>query len=272
MRGRGLQAIILGLGLATLTLPVAGHAEVRVYPVRHRTAEELLPVARAALAGQGSAEIDARTNALLLVGEAPVLRRTLEVLAQQDRRLRTIRVEYESLGHDALEATGVRIDWGVGSGAVRVGTVAVPGGGVRVRVVPEAVRETGEPRLAGTLALLEGHSGRIALGRELPLRTRSGWLESTLWVSAQSGFEVTPRLLGDGRVRLALVPFEAQVRAGHVIETSGGALTLEVEPGRTLAVGRITRDDATRAVDPFSGFLHEQRRQERVLLVTVHVE
>ena len=78
-----LAALVLALGIASLAL-AAPQAEV--YRVQHRTAEELLPYAEAALGSEGRVVVDPGTNSLVLFSErADLLRSALALLAAQDR-------------------------------------------------------------------------------------------------------------------------------------------------------------------------------------------
>jgi len=250
-----------------------------LYRPKHRLAEELLPLARTALAGEGNAAVDAGTNSLLLVGDGPALKRALALLEQQDRALRSVVVHYESRGSSELDAAGIRVDWGASTGALRIGNVLAPAGETRLLVQPEAASGRGSDTLGGTLRVLEGQSGQIATGVDLPVtmrrRTAFGVEERTGFASADSGFLVTPRVLGDGSVRLDLAPFDAriagQTRAGPVIERSGAATSLTVKPGETVALGSLAATGSATRADAY-GVERERSHDERVLLVRVEVE
>lgn len=266
----------LGAGCALLALcfllaaPAA--AEVRVYKVQHRSAEELLPLAQTALAGEGSATLDHGTNSLVLVGTGPALDTALELLAAQDRRLRSVVLHYDSQRRRDLDASGVHVDWSAGSGALRVGNVRFPDGGNRADVVLEARTRRGDSDLAGSVRILEGQSGRVVTGTTVPVVTRDLYGESTHFVNAESGFEVRPRILGDGRVQLAIEPFDAQLGRGGSVEFLEAASTLVLEPGRTVALGGTRREATERDTDVFSGAEASRRSDDRVLLLRVEVE
>jgi type II secretory pathway component GspD/PulD (secretin) len=93
-------------GLLLVALP--GLAEMRVYRAQHRTASELLPLAQAALEAEGTAVVDARTNALVLVGTADALDRATALLDRLDRALRTVVLHYEVLDRERFEGGGSR--------------------------------------------------------------------------------------------------------------------------------------------------------------------
>lgn len=271
-------AILVAL-VAWLVLP-AGAQVVHVYKVKHRTAEELLPLAETALDGEGRVIADPRTNSLVLTGSREGVRSALALFAALDVRARTVVLRYESRDAGDLASQGARVTWGVDAGGVRIGNVAWPGEGNHVAVALDdtAVRQAGA--LSGQLRVLDGQTGRIATGVSRPLTTRrveGGRFgpvvtESTHYVSADSGFEARPRVLHDGRVELALRPFEASHRADGGVATSGAETVLVLEPGRTVAVGGILREGSAGHASTLSGGGSSRGADESLMLITVLVE
>lgn len=265
--------------LLLLLCATTAHAELELYRPQHRPAAELLPLARTALAGEGTAAIDPGGNALLLQGEPAALRRTRELLAQLDRALQSVVLHYESREQDTLEALGIRIVWQVDTGSLRIGNVRFPGDTTRVVIAPEARREQVRSEESGMLRVLDGHTASLASGVLVPVTTRHAhpWYrtEHTQLVDASSGIQVTPRVLPDGAVRLALEPFSARVtgttRAGPVLERSGASTTVVVRPGETVAIAGLDTATRQQAAD-LSGVTREHARSERVLLVRVELD
>lgn len=276
---RSLRRCLLGLALALLASPPAG-ADSLVYRPRQRLASELLPLAQAALAGEGSVVADPGTNSLVLLGPRAALDRALELLAQQDRALRNVTVHYESRRVDELESEGLRVDWQVVSGNVRLGNVVLPRREGVVAVRPEADRERESGGVQGMLRVLEGQPGRISTGVDVPVATRTltpyGVREDSAFVQAESGFDVTPHVLGDGRVRLDFAPFEERlgprVIGGPVVERTTAATSTTVAPGVKVAIGGLARDSTANGRRSFSGFGSARAHEERVLVVWVEVE
>ncbi len=255
-------------------------ADSRVYRPKQRLASELLPLAEAALAGEGRAVADAGTNSLVLIGPGPVLDRTLELLAQQDRALRNVVVHYESRRLDELASEGVRVAWQVVAGDLRIGNVALPGRENVVALRSEAGRAREQGGVQGMLRVLEGQPGRIAAGVDLPVTTRTrtpiGVREDTTVVQVASGFEVIPHVLGDGRVRLDIAPFDDRVtgRVGgeSVVERTGAETSVTLAPGERVAVGSLVRDSGSSRGAVLSGFGSERAREERVMVVWAELE
>src|SRR5262249_20016683 len=190
--GRRLAAI----AAAALALAVPAAAQVvRVYPVRHRIAEELAPLVETALAGEGRVVADRRTNALVLTGSPRAVASALEVLAVLDVRARTVRVRYESRRSGDLASAGASVRWRADAGARGVGDVAWSPAAAALAVGGEGATARRASALAGELRILDGQSGRIATGASVPItarrirRDRRGLAidESTQYETAESG-------------------------------------------------------------------------------------
>jgi hypothetical protein len=265
------------IGILVVTLlcvaPGATHAEraTQVYRPKHRLAQELLPVARAALGSEGSAVVDRGTNSLVLIGDASALASALALLEAQDQRQRTIVLRYESRGLSELEAQGYRVEWSVGAGGVRVGNVRLPRGesGARIRLRDQARSERSS--FSGQLRLVDGGTGRISSGTEVPVTVRRGRRARTDLVVAESGFDATARVLGDGRVRVALAPFEGELAGRGSVDFTAAQTELELEPGQTVVIGELTRERSDARQEPAARDDVEER-EERVLLLTATLE
>jgi len=256
-----LVVALLGVGPA--------RAEMEVYQPRHRAGEDLRPLAETALGPEGSVAVDPHTGALVLVGETAAVQQALELLALQDRRLRTVWVEHEMRSLAELEAAGHRIEWSVGGDDLRVGNVTGDRPGARITVGSE--RRSGEGRDASGVRVLEGEWARIAQGSEVLLPIGSHRYPDAVRVAADSGLEVRPRILGDGRVRLDLRPFRARLGPGGVVAREGAETTMVVTPGRPAVVGGIGRAGSTSAGGA-GGRASASGQRDSVLVVTVTVD
>jgi type II secretory pathway component GspD/PulD (secretin) len=277
---RGIRSIGLMLLLCLLVLPARAAEVVRVYKVQHRTAEELLPLAQTAMAGEGSVEADGGSNTLVLAGSSEGVAAALQLLARADRPLRAVVLRYESRRLRELEAQGIHVVWSSEAGPLRVGNLAWPGAGNGVGIQGAAKAGARESDLGGEVRILEGGSASIMTGQSVPLTTRrvqqggSGptVTRATTFVSAESGFEAQPRILADGRIQLALRAIDSQLHNAARVASSTSATTLVVEPGETLAIGGLTQDADMRNAAFASGADSSQREDERLLLLTATVE
>jgi len=269
-------------GIACLLLALAPPAAAQVfrtYAVRHRTADELLPLVETAMSGEGRAVADRRTNTLVLSGSPRAVESALALLATLDVRTRSVLLRYESRGARELAARGARVTWSTDAGPVRIGNVAWPGGSGAAVHMDEGLTRGGGT-LAGTLVVLDGQTGRIATGTSVPVTTRGvqpgpagpRWTESTRYVAADSGFEASPRILGDGRIELALRPFDASVARDGTIAHSGADMRIVLEPGRTVALGGIVRDVQSEERSALSGAGTSRSGDESLLLVTAEIQ
>jgi type II secretory pathway component HofQ len=277
IRRRTLPAFVLAL--ASFAFAVHAERSVRLYRPQSRDAAELVGPAQAALGDEGSATLDPGTNAVVLVGEPRVVEAALRLLAELDRPARTVVLHYESQRLEDLEARGVRVAWSIDAGSVRIGNVVAPPGVDLVAIRPFAGSGERSSRLAGVLRVQDGQSGRIETGTSVPyLQHVSPWESQVGYASAASGFEATPRVQGDGRVRVGLLPFEGELgrgggghAPGAAIHSRGAATDVTVKPGEVVAVGSLERSHEQSARG-LGGVAAERRYEEWVLLLRVEAE
>ena len=114
-------ALATSMALVAGWIPVATaraqDRDVKVYVVKHRTAEELIDVAETALDGAGRVAADRRSNTLVLTGEPRAVERALAVLASLDIARRSVSLRYESISARTLEAQGIAVTWSVTRGS-----------------------------------------------------------------------------------------------------------------------------------------------------------
>ena len=131
-RRRGIVSRLLLVslfGACLLGAPAFAGAETTtsVHVPRHRSAESLLPVARAALGEEGSATVDG--DALILVGSPDAVERTADLLRARDRAQPLITLEVESRTERWLRAAGYEIRWESTATDFALGRLAGPASG-----------------------------------------------------------------------------------------------------------------------------------------------
>ena len=274
-----LRRLVL-VGAVLLLAAAASAQSVHVYKAKYRIAEELAPLVAGAVGGETRVVTDRRTNSLVLSGSQSDLASALALLDTLDVRARTVVLRYEARSASELAAEGVRVSWRGTASTLRIGDVGSSSSPAALAIGGAAEGSRRTNNLVGQLRILEGQSGRIASGATLPITTRRvqhGLRGSTLvdeetsYVTAESGFEASPRVLGDGKVELALRPFDASLRRDGAIERSGADTVLVLEPGATVALGGMVREESVRQ-GTFSGGGASGGSQESLLLVTVEVE
>ena len=190
--------------------------------MQHRSAEELLPYAEAALGSEGRAVVDPGTNSLVLFARAP---------GAAAQRARAARRAGPRPAHG-----GARVPDAARERARERGPSRRLGGGQRAGADREPDRPGGRlprarrpARRARPRELEPGEHGphpRGPFGADRHRRDRcphhapSARERRPRWFPADSGLEAHARVLGDGRVLLELRPFEARFRGDGRIETA----------------------------------------------------
>lgn len=252
-----------------MLLSPAVWAELEIIALRHRSAEDVLPIIRPLLDKDGVAS---GMNYQLILRTSPrnlaEIRKLLESVDIAPRRLK-ITVMQNVDSETARRLTEVSGSVGVGRDArasVRgsregAGLAVQAGGGadtVRVRVLNTASSEEG--RNIQHILVLEGGRALVNTGQSLPVTqrqvVRSPWgarvEESTQYRNVGSGFAVLPRVSGD-RVTLEISAQNDASAAGDAsqpaIRTQQVATTVSGRLGEWLDLGEMSRqatgDDAT---------------------------
>jgi len=243
--------------MALLLSPLASAAELEIINLRHRSAEDVLPVIRPLL---NEGDVASGMNYQLILRTSPhnleQIRKLLESVDVTPRRLR-ISVLQNADSETVARLTGVSGNIGLS----REARIAVPesgnGGGLnvelgagqdrlRAKVLSSRVLE--DERNAQHLQVLEGNRALVRSGQSVPVPQRQviqdQWgtrvIDSTQYQEADSGFYVLPRVNGD-RVTLevsaqndAFVPGSGDQPAVRVRQTSS---TVSGRLGEWLEVG-----------------------------------
>ena len=159
---------------------------LEVIPLRHRTAEQVIPVLRPLLEPGGALSGQAYQ---LIVRTSPAnlaqLREVLAAIDQPARRL-MISVRFDSM-QDGVRS---RAD----------ADVRISNQGARADVRLQDSRAAQDERVDQRLQVLEGNRAFISAGESRPLR-QPGVMQETVIQEAATGFEVAPRVSG-GNVTL----------------------------------------------------------------------
>ncbi len=259
--------------LLLVLLPVSILAQdraIEIHKPRNRPATELVGIAQAALGEEGTVTVDRGTNSLVLIGTRASVDRALALINAQDQARKTVILTWSSREQAELAASGLHVDWSLGAGPLRIGTLRVPDN--RIEISGEILRTDRERKVEGTLRLLDGETGSIGSGRSVPVNVRDGYGRgATTFVEAEQGFRATPRVLGNGKVRVEIEPSDDQVNRRGETRFAGASTSVEVTPGDTVVLGGIgqRRDEGSRG----SRVLSTNRSgEERVFLLRVEVD
>ncbi len=256
--------------LAALLLVMApARAEVPVLvtvDLRHRNAEELIPLLRPVageltLSGQGAV--------LIVRGPQARIDELLGVLDALDVPPRTLLVSLRQGSIDEVDASGVGLEGGIGTGAS--GTTASG------RVTVEHYGTRGRDDTVQTVRVLDGREAFVTLGRSVPVPERYGVATGPRggvaagvdmgYRDASTGFLVRPRVSGE-TVTVEVAPRSVRPGPDGSFDTASLSTTLSGRLGQWLLIGgsaearRAARDAVVHSTRSRSG-------SERVWLLKV---
>ena len=237
--------LMLTLGLSGLTW-----ADLEIIPLRHRTVDQVLPVLQplvepgGVLTGQNN-QLFVRTSPRNLAE----IRRALAAIDTPQRRL-VISVRFDSSSR--VRDSAVDVHGTVRAGDLTLSNRRMPSSQSRVTIGAQSDTAALNEQVDQRIQVLEGGHAFIATGESHPIRqgivtvTPRGrtYSQGTEFQSANTGFEVVPRVAGD-RVFLDIAPqrekFGAPVdRSGaRAVETQRAASTVSARLGEWFEIGGV---------------------------------
>lgn len=237
-------------GLALLLFSAPAFAELEIIPLRHRSAEEVLPIIRPLLDKE---DVASGMNYQLILRTSP------HNLAQIRKLLESIDVAPRSLKITVMQnvdsETVARLTEVSGNvGLSRDARVSVPGSGNnsglnvemeqgrdRLKTHVVSTRSLEDDRKTQQLQVLEGsralvHSGQsVAVPQRQVIQNQWGTrvIDSTQYQEVGSGFYVLPRVNGD-RVTL-----EISAQNDSVVPGSGDQPTMRIQQTSSTVSGRL---------------------------------
>lgn len=229
MNHSSLVRLVVAFALACFACVTFAQQALEIIPLRHRTAEQVLPALQPLLE-PGATLSGSRGQLFLRASPANVaeIKRALEVIDRPLRRLQiSVRLD-DALDRErrSVEATGT-----IGSRGARVGIGA------------EDSRSAAGERVDQRLQVLEGGRAYIATGQTRPLSVPGG----TVIQDLASGFEVVPRVAG-GQVILEIAQ-QRETAGAHPGSVQGQrvATTVTARLGEWVEIGGMAssaaRDD-----------------------------
>lgn len=227
--------------------PVSAH-EMEVIALKHRSAEEVLPIIRPLLDQDAAAS---GMNYQLILRTSPQnlaqIKKLLESLDVPPRRLR-ISVMQNVDSETVARLTEISGSIGLGRDA----RISVPGGGdglnigiglgqdrLNARVI--STRSLEDEHKTQQIQVLEGGRALVSSGQSVPIAQRQviqqPWgtqvIESTQYQDVSSGFFVSPRLNGD------IVTVEISAQNDSIAPNSGGTPNLRMQQTSSTVSGRL---------------------------------
>jgi type II secretory pathway component GspD/PulD (secretin) len=224
---------------------VAPAGELAVIKVQYRRAAELVPVVESMLSAEGTVTVSQRTNSLVIVDTPEAIRRVQAYLDRFDRPIEQVRIHVRFYTQGAEQQRTVEARGRVSNDDLSVATGGRRQDGLDISVEDRRRRQTSSSE--AFVVAMSGSPAFIRTGQQIPYRRSSAFFRrhaprdrTVAWQNAESGFEVTPTVVGDN-VQLKIVPrityddrqdavirfFEAQteltVPIGQWVEIGGAA-------------------------------------------------
>ncbi len=219
------------LPLLLLALPALAQDAVEVIPLRHRTAEQVIPILRPLLEPGGA--LTGQYNQLI-VRTSPAnlaqLRAVIERIDQPARRLQ-VSVRFDN--------ASVRSDAGV-QGEARISN---RGSSAEIRIRDASSSQ--DERVDQRMQVIEGGQAYISTG------------EARIYGQAGTGFAVVPRIAG-GNVQLDILTQQEAFVRGGAIQGARAATTVSGPLGEWIELGGV--DTSSERSD--SGLLSSRERAE----------
>jgi hypothetical protein len=233
---RRLLMTCAALPCALLALRDAAAQSIEVLTLRHRTADDLLPLLQPFVEPGGA--LTGRGNQLIVRVSPANLRQLRELLATLDRAPRQLLITVRQDRASDETQQGLRAD-----GSVVIDSRRGASGGVTIE--SRNSRTTTSRNVGQSIRVLEGGRATIDIGTAIPFTFRQyvagpqglTALDTTTFIEAVSGFAVRPLLAGDV-VTLELAPVDVTISArGGALERAQLMTRVQGRLGEWIAVG-----------------------------------
>ena len=279
-----LKKLIVMLLLSMLATAVLADYPLKIIPLKHRSAEELIPVIRPML-GAGE-NVGGMNYQLFVRASAQGLRDIELLLAELDRARKNLKITVQQ---DVARSGGSESQGVSGEGRAGNARIILPGkepsgrGGLVIGGRQEdslryqITRSTGssQDNTSQFINVLEGAPAFISVGQSLPYvqrflafaGNRVVYGQDTQFLNVTTGFEVLPRLNGD-RVELEIAPRLSFVGNRGTLDVHFQELrtTVSAKLGEWVDLGGVntSRDEVSRAILETASTQSGERRAVRL--------
>ncbi|MGD8394132.1 MAG: type IV pilus secretin PilQ [Candidatus Eiseniibacteriota bacterium] len=246
-----------------------------VVPVEFAKAAELKPSLGKMLSTRGHAEVDERTNSLIITDISEKLEMARGLVTELDTRTPQVEIEARLIDLDVSAARDVGIDWTLAiteEGAGDLGTeqvarsinpIANPAGELRVGAIRDnwtadaVIQALVNDRKANIISnpritTVNNREASILVGQEIPLIVQDEAFNSVIQLK-QIGIKlsVRPHINSDRQIELDIHPevsdlaSQATVQGGIIINTSEADTRVLVGDGETAVIGGLIRENDT---------------------------
>jgi type II secretory pathway component GspD/PulD (secretin) len=223
--------------LVAATALAARAQEVEIFSLRHRTADQVIPILQPLVEPGGA--LTGMQNQVILRASRRNIEQVRQALAAIDTVPRRLMI---SVRQDAAGSLAQR------SGSVS-GSIGTQGGNVDVRVRDSAA--SGSERVDQQVQGLEGSPAYISIGQSVPVQT--GTVTQTPWgtvvqggttmQSYTTGFFVVPRVAGD-RVTLEISTQRDRPIGGGAAQVQGVSTVASGRLGEWIELGGVAQSGA----------------------------
>ncbi len=227
---------------AVLPCSVSPASEVAVIKVQYRWAAELAPIVKSMLSADGTVTVSDRVNSLVIVDTLKTIQRVQALLDQLDRPVEQVRihVRFHTMGADRDRA--VAAHGRISNDKVSVATGGKKKDGVEIYIEDRERRQKSDSEFS--VIAMSGSPAFIRAGKEIPYNSSSAFFrryapggDTVTWKNVESGFEVTPTIVGDN-AHLKIVPnITYDDRKDAVIRFLGAQTELTTPLGRWVEIG-----------------------------------
>jgi type IV pilus assembly protein PilQ len=247
--------------------------ETRVFNIRYASAKELKDAVTFVLSKRGSANVDERTNTLLVSDIAPRVTEVEKLVGTLDTETRQVEITARLVDVDRTAARQLGIQWSMEnlhsnservSGSLGVKELpATASGTVRLGVVRgfgnldatiEALERENRATLISSprITTVNNRKAKILVGKEIPLIVLDIAGNSTTELKKVGiSLEVTPYINSENRITMDLKPevsdlsSQATVQGGIVFTTALADTRVMVNDGETAVIGGLIRTSET---------------------------
>ena len=240
----------LGMILLLLVHLPALAQEIAVIELRHRPADEMIPLIQPFL-GTHDSVVPHRTQLIIKADRGTIdeVRSVLEKVDQRPHRLQISVIQGKHLTTEGL------------NGGIAVGGRV--GGGVNVRGGIAATRQQGSNQATQHVQTLDGQAATIQVGQVIPYATYGYGYGGVNYQPVTTGFSVIPRLTGPQEALIAIEPWSDHLNRGGIINTQGASTQLIAPLGVWVEVGGLTE---TRTNQSFGAGYSNSQQDSRIFL------
>jgi hypothetical protein len=202
------RAVVTGRRFALLAMAILAGSpaladELEIIDLRHRRADDIIPVVLPLLDAGGA--LTGADDKLFVRSNPANLAQIREAVAAIDRPQRQLLITVGQGSVAARDGTSVRGSATIGSGDVQVGVNRPPAGGSGATVITRSRSVQTDQQNTSSIRALEGSEAWISVGQSVPFTSTTvttGWhppvaQQSTSFRDVTSGFYATARVSGD---------------------------------------------------------------------------